>query len=171
MNKMRNVEIEKLTLNIGTGKSQEKLEKGLKLLRMLTGATPVKTITKKRIPGWGLRPGLPVGCKVTIRKGKVSELIASLLKAKDNTLGESNFDKEGNISFGIAEYIDIPNVKYDPEIGIMGLQVCISLKRKGYRIKNRKQKRRTIPKKHRITKEEAKKFMEENFGVKVEEER
>jgi len=171
MNPMRNLEIEKLTLNIGSGKSQERLDKGVKLLKMLTGISPVKTITKKRIPAWQLRPGLPVGCKLTMRKGKVSELISLFLKARDNVLHESNFDSEGNVSFGIHEYIDIPNAKYDPEVGIMGLQVCISLKRKGgYRIKNRKLKRKTIPKRHRVTKEEAKSFIEKNFNVKIKEE-
>ena len=170
MNPMRNVEVEKLTLNIGAGKSQDKLEKGMKLFKIITGVEPIKTITKKRIPGWGLRPGLPIGCKTTIRKGKVSELIASLIKAKDSLLQDSNFDSEGNVSFGIHEYIDIPNVKYVPEIGIIGLQVCITLRRKGYRIKNRKQQRKSIPKRHRITKEEAKKFMESSFGVKIKEE-
>ena len=170
MNPMKNVEIEKVTLNIGSGKSQERLEKGVKLLKNLTGVSPVKTVTKKRIPGWGLRPGLPVGCKLTIRKGKVSELIAAFLKAKDNMLNNSNFDNEGNVSFGIHEYIDVPNAKYDPEIGIMGFQVCISLKRKGYRIKNRKQKRKSVPKRHRVTVDDSKQFMEKNFGVKVKEE-
>jgi len=170
MNPMKNLEVEKLTLNIGSGKSQDRLEKGVKLLKIITGVPPVKTITKKRIPGWALRPGLPIGAKITIRKGKASELIAALLKAKDSVLSNSNFDAEGNVSFGIHEYIDVPTVKYDPEIGIMGFQVCITIKRKGFRIKNRKEKRRSIPKRHRVTKEESKKFMESSFGVKIKEE-
>jgi len=167
---MRNVEIEKLTLNIGAGKSQDRLEKGVKLLRMLTGIDPVKTITKKRIPGWGLRPGLPIGCKLTIRNGKIKELVSRFLKARDNVISNSNFDNEGNVSFGIHEYIDIPDAKYDPTIGIMGLQVCISLKRKGYRIKFRKRKRKKIRAKHRVTKQEAIEFMAKNFGIKIREE-
>jgi large subunit ribosomal protein L5 len=170
MNPMKNVEIEKLTLNIGAGKSQEKLEKGVKLLKMLTGIAPVKTATKKRIPGWGLRPGLPIGCKITLRKGKVAELLATLLKAKENFLSPSNFDDEGNVSFGIHEYIDIPTIKYDPEVGIMGFQICISLKRKGFRIKNRKKKQKKIPARQRIPKADAIQFMEKNFGVMIKEE-
>ncbi len=171
MNPIRNLEIEKLTLNIGAGKSQERLEKGVKLLRMLTGIDPVKTITKKRIPGWNLRPGLPVGCMITLRNGKlVSELISTFLKGKENLLEQLNFDNEGNVSFGIHEYIDIPTVKYSPEIGIMGFQICISLKRKGYRIKYRKEKRKKIPARQRITRGEAIKFMQDKFGVKIKEE-
>ncbi len=167
---MKKVEIEKLTLNIGAGKSRDRLEKGVKLLKAITNVEPVKTYAKKRIPGWGVRPGLPVGCKMTIRKGKMQDIITSLLKAKDNILEPSNFDDEGNIAFGIHEYIDIPGLKYDPDIGIMGLQACITLRRKGYRIKSRKEKKRKIPAKHRINKEEAVSFMGENFGVKLKEE-
>ena len=61
MNKMREIRIEKITLNIGAGKDVGKLEKGVKLLKNITGINPVKTVTQKRIPTWGLRPGLPIG--------------------------------------------------------------------------------------------------------------
>ena len=72
---LRNIKIEKVTLNIGAGKNTSLLDKGLKLLKTLTGANPVKTITQKRIPAWGLRPGLPIGVKVTLRKDAAGELL------------------------------------------------------------------------------------------------
>jgi|TARA_B100001964_G_C14220616_1_gene595123 large subunit ribosomal protein L5 len=164
---MKQISIEKVTLNIGAGKDQTKLEKGIKLINHITGYNPIKTFTKKRIQEWGLRPGLPIGCKLTLRKGKVFDLLKRLLEAKENELQASNLDDEGNISFGIREYIDIPGVKYDPDIGIMGLQVCITLKRNGFRIRHRALKRRTIPKKHRINKEESIDFMKKSFNLKV----
>ncbi|MCH8067282.1 MAG: 50S ribosomal protein L5 [Nanoarchaeota archaeon] len=167
MNLMRQISIEKVTLNIGAGKDQTKLEKGLKLIKSIADHTPVKTFTKKRIQEWGLRPGLPIGCKLTLRKKKALDLLKRLLEAKDNTLQISNLDNEGNISFGISEYIDIPGVNYDPDIGIMGLQVCITLKRKGFRIRRRILKRQVIPRKHRIKKEEAIDFMKNTFNLKV----
>ncbi|MBU90696.1 50S ribosomal protein L5 [Candidatus Woesearchaeota archaeon] len=167
MNSMKQISIEKVTLNIGAGKDQTKLEKGIKLINHITGYNPIKTFTKKRIQEWGLRPGLPIGCKLTLRKGKVFDLLKRLLEAKENELQASNLDDEGNISFGIREYIDIPGVKYDPDIGIMGLQVCITLKRNGFRIRHRALKRRTIPKKHRINKEESIDFMKKSFNLKV----
>ncbi len=167
MNPMRQISVEKVTLNIGAGKDQTKLEKGMKLIESITGYKPVKTFTKKRIQEWGLRPGLPIGCKLTLRKEKALELLKRLLEAKDNTLQESNLDNEGNISFGISEYIDVPGVKYDPDIGIMGFQVCVTLKRNGFRIRHRILKRRTIPKKHRIRKEEAIDFMKNTFNLGV----
>ena len=167
MNSMKEISVDKITLNIGAGKDQAKLEKGIKLITNIAGRAPVKTFTRKRIQEWGLRPGLPIGCKLTLRKSGALELLKRLLDAKDNSLQPSNFDNEGNISFGIHEYIDVPGVKYDPDIGIMGFQVCITLKRKGFRIKNRALKKRTIPKKHRIQKEAALEFMKKAFNLSV----
>ena len=166
---MRQISVEKVTLNIGAGKDQTKLEKGLRLIGDITGYKPVKTFTKKRIQEWGLRPGLPIGCKLTLRKARALDLLKRLLEAKDNTLYVSNVDNEGNVSFGINEYIDIPGVKYNPDIGIMGLQVCITLKRSGFRIKHRAIKRCIIPRKHRIKKEEAIDFLKNTFNLKMSE--
>ena len=90
-----------------------------------------------------------------------------MLKAKENILKESQFDNRGNLAFGIPEYIDIPGAKYNPEIGIMGLEVTITLTRPGYSIKRRKVKPKTIGKHHIITKQEAIDFMKENYEVKI----
>ncbi|MCF7871821.1 50S ribosomal protein L5 [Candidatus Woesearchaeota archaeon] len=166
-NPMRQIRIEKVTLNIGAGKDQKILEKGQKLIKNLTGIDPIKTITQKRIQGWGLRVGLAIGTKLTLRNEDAQKIIPRLLSAKDNTLKESSFDKNGNISFGIPEYIDIEGAKYDTEIGMMGLQATITLKRPGYRIKNRKLQNKKIPQKHRIHKEEAIQFMKETFKTKT----
>ena len=168
-NPMTKVKLEKVTLNIGTGKDQAKLERAMMLIKHITGVDPVKTITNKRIAAWGLRPGLPIGCKLTLRGKNAKELLARLLESKENTLKGSWFDERGNISFGITEYIDIPGVKYDTKIGMMGFQVCITLTKPGYRIKYRKIMKRKIPHKHLITKDQAKEYMKEEFGVKIEE--
>jgi large subunit ribosomal protein L5 len=166
---MKDIRIEKLTLNIGAGKEQAILEKGVILLKNITGISPVKTITQKRIANWGLRPGLPIGCKLTFRKDQARELIKRLLVAKSSLLSKNNFDDNGNVSFGIHEYIDIPDVKYDPKIGIMGLQASLTLQRPGFRIKRRKIMKRKIPRHHTISQEEAIKFMKDNFAIKIEE--
>ena len=168
MNQMRNIRVEKITLNIGAGKDQPRLEKGIALLSVIADSTPIKTITSKRIQEWGLRPGLPIGCKLTLRKNKAIILLPRLLDAVDNKLNDKQFDENGNIAFGIQEYIEIPGVKYDPKIGIMGLQVCITLERPGYRIKKRKLLARKIPARHRISKQEAISFMAGNFNTRVE---
>ena len=170
MSLMKNIRIEKVTLNIGSGKDQTRLEKSLVLLNAITNATPIKTITNKRIQEWGLRPGLPIGCKLTLRKHRAIQILPRLLDAVDKRLREKQFDENGNIAFGIREYIDIPGVKYDPKIGIMGLEVCITLERPGYRIKRRGLLVRKIPARHRISKQEAIDYMAQNFKIKIEEE-
>ncbi|MBU1201687.1 MAG: 50S ribosomal protein L5 [Nanoarchaeota archaeon] len=167
MNPMKEVRIEKLTLNIGAGKDQTKLKKAEKLLKQITGINPVKTITQKRIAGWGLRPGLPIGCKITLRKGDAKAVLVRLLKAKENRLSPNSIDDYGNISFGIHEYIDIPEAKYDPEIGIIGLQTSLTLERPGFRIKKRKLVKRKISHKHRISKEDAIEFLKKEFKVSI----
>jgi len=170
MNPMQEIKVEKVTLNIGAGKDQNKLEKGVSLITSLTGIPPVKTITNKRIMGWGLRPGLPIGCKLTLRKKDALAIIPRLLHAKDNILKPGQFDNAGNLSFGIPEYIDIKDAKYDPKIGVMGLEVCITLEKAGYRIKKRRIKNRKISKNHKITQDEAIAFMKKKFNAKIGEE-
>ena len=157
-------------MNVGTGKEQVQLDRGNALLEAISGKKPVKTITQKRIPGWGLRPGLPVGVKVTVRGKEAEELLNRLLDAKEFTLSNSSFDKNGNVSFGISEYIDIKDAKYDPKIGMMGLQVTITLQRPGYRIKVRKLKPSRIGNNHKITKEDAINYFKEKFKVIIKEE-
>lgn len=167
MNVMKKTRIGKVTLNVGAGKDQSRLEKGMVVLKTITGIDPVKTLTQLRVPSWGLRPGLPVGCKITLRKEKAREVLLRLLEAKDNKLKPSCFDNSGNVSFGIHEYIDIPGVKYDPKIGVMGLQVCITLERPGYRVKSRRIRPKRIGKDHVVSREDAIAFMQQEFGVKV----
>ncbi|MEM4757637.1 MAG: 50S ribosomal protein L5, partial [Nanopusillaceae archaeon] len=61
----------------------------------------------------------------------------------------------------------IPGLKYDPELGMIGMDVCVTVKRPGYRVMIRKIKRSSIPKRYKTTKEEVIKFLEENFKVKI----
>lgn len=167
MNVMQKIRIEKVTLNIGAGKDQRKLDNGVKLLKSITGIDPVKTVTQKRIAAWNLRPGLPIGCKITLRGEKAIEILKRLLEAKSHELAESHISNNGNISFGIREYIDIPGTQYDPSIGVMGLEACVTIERPGYRIKKRKIKKTKVGKKHSVTRDDAIAFMKEQFNVKV----
>jgi large subunit ribosomal protein L5 len=166
-NKTRSIRIEKVTLNIGAGKNTAILDKGVKLLKAITGVDPVKTVTQKRIPSWGLRPGLPIGCKVTLRNEPAKDVLTRLLAAKNFVLKDHQFDENGNVAFGIHEYIDIPSVKYDPEIGIIGLEICVTLERPGFRIKRRKIQKKKVPERHKISKNDAIEFMKNQFKVKL----
>ena len=164
---MRKVQLEKLTLNVGCGGDLEKIERAKKMLEMLTGQKPVVTLSKKRST-FGVAKGKPVGVKVTLRKKKAEELLKKILAAKDNKVKLSQFDPEGNFSVGVGEYIELPGVKYSPEIGILGFDATATFKRAGYRIKYRKRAKRKIPNKHRIKREEVVEWLRQNFGVGVE---
>jgi large subunit ribosomal protein L5 len=165
-NPMQEIKVAKLTLNIGTGKNEDMMKKGLILLKKLSPLNPVKTITQKRIPGWGLRPGLTIGCKVTVRKN-ATELLKRLLVAKENKLKLSCFDTQGNFSFGVPEYIDIEGMEYDPDLKILGLEVAVTLEKPGFRVKKRRIYTNKIGKNHTISKEDAIEFVK-NIGVEVE---
>ena len=159
---MREIKMEKIVLSIGgTG---DYLSKGHKLLQLLTDKKPVKTISRKRIPSLGVRPGLEIGTMVTIRKG-AEEILKKMLLAVENTLNKKQIS-ENNFSFGIQEYIEIPGTEYHREIGIMGLDVTVVFKRSGRRVRLKKIKSGKIPKRQVITKEEIIKFMEDNFQTR-----
>jgi large subunit ribosomal protein L5 len=160
-NVMRKIRIEKVVL--GVGGTAENLEKGAKLLKIFTGRKPAKMMSHKRIPTLGVRPKLEVGAVVTIRKDK-EELLKRLLKAINNKLKKKQMS-ENNFSFGIKEYIEIPGIEYQRDIGIIGFDVTVVFKRAGRRVKLRKIKRGKIPKRQIIPKQEIIKFMEENFGT------
>ena len=159
MNKMREIKIEKVVLSIGgTG---ENLEKGFRLLKMLTGKNPAKMKSRKRIPSLGVRPNLEVGSVVTLRKN-TEEIIRRMLATKDNTLRKSQIS-DNSFSFGVKEYIEIPGVEYQRDIGIRGFDVTLTFKRAGKRVKIKKVKRGKVPKRNEIGKEEIIKFMEDKF--------
>ena len=163
-NIMREIKIEKVVLSVG-GIGDE-LEKGFKLLKILTNRNPAKMKSKKRIPSLGVRPNLEVGAVVTIRKNP-EEILKKMLIAIDNILKTKQIS-ENNFSFGIKEYLEIPGVEYNREIGIMGLDVTVVFKRAGRRIRFKKIKKGKIPKRQVITPQEIIKFMEEKFQTRFE---
>ena len=158
------IKIEKVVLSVGgTG---DDLEKGVKLLKLLTGKKPAKMKSKKRIPSWSVRPNLEVGAVVTIRKNS-EELLKKMLITIDNVLKKKQVS-ENNFSFGIKEYLEIPGVEYQRDIGIMGFDVTVVFKRAGRRVKLKKIKKGRIPKRQIITKQEIIKFMEDKFQTRFE---
>lgn len=166
MNPMLTPRLTKVTLNIGVGKAGEPLDKACTILKNLTGQTPVRAITHKRIPNWDLRPGVAIGCKVTLRGKVAMEFLKKALETVGFKLKTTNFDNTGNFAFGIKEHIDLPGVKYDPNLGVYGIDVCTTLEKPGYRVSRRRNKRK-VGKKHQLKKEDAIKFAE-GLGAKVE---
>jgi len=160
-NKMREIKIEKVVLNVGG--TAENLAKGVKLLTLLTGKKPAKMKSNKRVPALGVRPKLEVGAVVTLRKN-IDEFLKKMLATVEDTLKKKQIS-ENNFSFGIKEYIEIPGIEYQRDIGIMGLDVTVVFKRSGRRVKLRKIKSGKIPVRQKISKEEIIKFMEKKFNT------
>ena len=168
MNPMEEVKIAKATINIGVGEGGEKLARAEKLLNNITNQKPVRTYSKVTNPEFGIRKGQPIACKVTLRDEKADNAVKLILDGLGNRLKTTQFDDQGNVSFGIEEHIDIPGMRYDPDIGIFGMNVSITFEKPGYRIKRRKIQRKKIPQKHQVTSEETREFMQEKFQVKID---
>lgn len=166
INPMRRPRIEKISINIGVGEGGKKLENAQKILQQITGQKAVLTYAKKSIPGFGIKKRERIGCKLTLRGKTAENFLKTALKIKGK-LSENSFDEQGNFAFGIEEHTDFPGIKYDPDVGIFGMDIAVSLKRPGYRIAKRRIAKSKIPRIHRLTKEEAIAYMKEEFGVEV----
>ncbi len=166
MNRMREIRLEKVTLNMCTGEPGPELEKAKALLKLVSGKKVVLTKSHKRST-FGVAKGRQIGVMTTLRGREAHDLLARLLQGAENKLKSSSFDKSGNFSFGLAEYIEIPGVEYDPEIGIKGFDVCVSLERAGYRVKRRGYKQSRVGKPHLITPDEAIEWVKREFGIEV----
>ncbi|MEZ0290459.1 MAG: 50S ribosomal protein L5 [Sulfolobales archaeon] len=146
--------ISKVTVNIGVGESGEKLAKAITLLEQLTGAKPVPRRARKTIREFNVRRGENIGVKVTLRGDLAESFLKRLFAAVGHRVREDSFDRHGNLSIGLREHLLLPGAKYDPEIGIFGMDVCVTIERKGYRVARRRRARSSIPERHRVSREE-----------------
>ncbi len=150
---------------MGVGESGKRLANAEAILQTLTGQKPVRTIARKTV--FKARRGEPIGAVVTLRKKRAREFLERALKAVEDRLPERVFDGQGNFSFGIEDHTDF-GLRYDPDVGIFGMDVSAALERPGYRVARRRLRPRPIPKSHRVTREEAIEFVKDAFGVSVE---
>jgi len=164
---MKKISLEKVVLNMGVGKSGDVIEVAKKALDQISGRKSSAREAKETQRDWGVRKGEPIGVAVTIRGSEAKELLKRLFEAKGNQLNGKSFDNFGNYSFGIREHIDIPGVKYDPQIGILGLGISVALTRPGYGIRKRSKHKASIGKNHIIKNQEAKDYLTKEFGVTV----
>ena len=167
-NSMREVILEKATVNICVGNDKQAMVRAEKLIKALTNKTPVHACARRRLAAWQLRPGVPIGYKVTLRGQDAKDFLTWVFKSKNNTLKASSLDNNGNFALGVAEYLDLSGMKYDAEIGIMGFEVMATFTRPGFRIRSRRLQRAKIPARHKVTKEEVTNYLEKQFNVKVE---
>jgi large subunit ribosomal protein L5 len=164
---MRTPRIEKVVVNLNVGKSGDPLEKANKVLAEITGQTPVKRKAKKTIRDFGIREGESIAVVVTLRKQKAIDFLKKVLPVVENKVSKRAFDERGNFAFGLKEHIEIQGVKYDPEIGIFGMDVCVTVNRPGQRIKIRRRQNKSIGPKHLLTPEESIVFIKQTLGVEI----
>ncbi len=163
----RTIKIAKVVVNIGVGEGGEKLRRAEEVIRLVTGCQPVRTLSRTTNKDLGVRKEMPIGCMVTLRHETAVEFLKRAFWVKQNRIANYSFDPEGNFSFGIPDYTDFKGMKYDPDIGIFGMDICVALQRNGYRIAKRRRQSMKVPHRHRITRDEAYQFVREQFNVEV----
>jgi large subunit ribosomal protein L5 len=166
-NPMKELDIEKVVVNISVGASGEPLDNAMTILRQVTGQQPAQRTAKQTIRQWGIRKGEPIACMVTLRGKRADAFLKKAFIAVGNRVNERSFDNNGNFAFGIKEHIDIPGTRYDPNLGITGMDVMVSLARPGYRVSRRKRARSKVGTSHRVNPSEAISYIQELYGVKV----
>ena len=164
---MKKITLDKVVLNMGVGKSGDIIQVAKRALEQISGKKPSTRNARETQRDWGVRKGEPIGVAVTIRGEDAVVLLKRLLEAKGNSINGKSFDNFGNFSFGINEHIDIPGVKYEPSIGILGLGISIALTRPGYGIRKRSKHKASVGKSHIITNQEAKDYLVKEFGVTI----
>ncbi|WP_349770861.1 50S ribosomal protein L5, partial [Methanothrix sp.] len=109
--------IDKVVVHVGVGESGQRLVNAETIMKAITNQQPVRSIAKKTLPTFGIKKKEPIGAKLTLRGKAAEDFLVLALKAAGNSLRKSQFDEQGNFSFGIEEHTDFPGMRYDPEIG------------------------------------------------------
>ena len=163
-NPMRKLKMEKLVLSCGG--SAEKLEKSVKLLTIITKRKIKEVVSSKRIPSFGVRPGLKTGAVVTIRGPEKEALLKRLFVAVNNKVKRKQIETN-HFSFGITEYLEIPDMEYQRDIGILGLNVTAVFARAGKRVNLKKKRKSKTPNKQNVSADEIADYLIK-LGINVE---
>lgn len=127
--------LEKITLNMGVGEAvadKKILQNAVDDLQKITGQKPIITISKKSIAGFKIRDGMPIGCKVTLRRDRMYEFLDRLItiaipRIRDfRGLNGKAFDGRGNYSMGVKEQIIFPEIDFDKVDAVRGMDITIT---------------------------------------------
>ena len=131
-NPMQVPKLEKIVINMGVGEAaadQKKLDAAVAELTLIAGQKPVKTVAKKAIAGFKIRKGLPIGCKVTLRRARMYEFLDRLVtialpRVRDfRGISGKGFDGRGNFAMGLKEQIVFPEIEYDKVDDMRGMDI------------------------------------------------
>ncbi len=164
-NPHRAIRVIKIVVNAGVGESGEARTKAARVIEMVTHQRPVATRAHSTNRDFGIRKGQEIGAKVTLRGELARDFLQRAFEARDRQLDIDSIDRNGNFSFGIADYTDFSGMKYDPQIGIHGMDVAVELGRAGYRIRQRRVRSRPLPKSLRSTRDDTRTFLTQQLGV------
>lgn len=167
-NPMRTPVVEKVIVHMGVGESGQHLVDAENILRAITGQEVVRCFAKRTLPAFSIKKSEPIGCKITLRGATAQEFLETAFGIIDRKVERYQFDSLGNVSFGIEEHTDFPGMKYDPKIGVFGMDVTVVIKRPGERVNKRRIAKHKIPTSHRLTVDDAVAFLNESYGVEVE---
>ncbi len=162
---MRRIQVDKVVINMGVGESGEKLAKADKLLERIVAQKPIRRMAKRSLQPLSIKKGEAIACNVTLRGVRADDFLKRCFKIQ-NKLYKSQLDTLGNFSFGVEEHTDF-GYRYEPTVGIFGMDVSVALKRPGYRIKERKIQKKKLPMKQRINKADVIAFLEADYGVEM----
>jgi len=134
-NSMEVPRITKITLNMGVGEAvadKKVLENARSDMEKISGQRPVIRLSRKSVAGFKIRDGMPIGCKVTLRRERMYEFLDRLVniaipRIRDfRGLNPKSFDRQGNYSVGVSEQIIFPEINYDEIDAIRGMDITIT---------------------------------------------